>query len=363
MRILHVNKFLYRRGGAESYMLEVADLQRARGHQVDFFAMAHPANEASQHSADFPSYMELDPPPASAVGRARAAGRILYSREAERGMARVLERVRPDVVHMHNIYQHLSPSILRPIRRAGIASVMTLHDYKLACPTYQFLSHGAVCEACLGGHFRKAVSNACKGGSRSASAVLALELRLHTSLRMYGPVGRFIAPSRFLAQKMREAGVFPERLRVVAHFAQLDSVATKERAGGPVLFMGRLAPEKGVDTLIQAAALLPEGARLEIAGDGPERERLTAMAAELAPGRVTFLGRLDRERLLESVRASIAVCLPARWYENQPMSILEAFSCGVPVVGSTLGGIPELVHEGHTGMLVPPMILQRSPLR
>src|SRR5437763_11163179 len=148
VKILHVNKFLYRRGGAEAYLFDLAEMQRRQGHVGRFFAMAHPENERSELESLFPSHVEFAPPPASALGKIKAVGRMLYSPSARQGMEAALASVQPDVVHLHNIYHQLSPSVLRPLQ--GIPAVMTLHDYKLACPTYLFLDHGRLCEACLG---------------------------------------------------------------------------------------------------------------------------------------------------------------------------------------------------------------------
>jgi glycosyltransferase involved in cell wall biosynthesis len=352
VRILHVNKFLYRRGGAEAYMEDVAGLQAEAGHEVEFFAMAHPLNRPSRFEAWFPSHVELEPPPPSPLGKARAAGRVLWSTSAGRGMARVVEEFAPDVVHLHNVYHQLSPSILRPLRRRGIPAVMTLHDYKLACPTYQFLDHGRPCDACLGGRYAEAIRRRCKGDSFSASALAAFELWVHTTTRAYDPVGCFICPSRFLTQKMAAAGVFPDRLRCVPHFVDVAGMPAKATPGGPVVFAGRLSPEKGADTLVEAVARA--GAVLEVAGDGPERGRLEALADRLAPGRVRFHGLLPKAEVLALFRSASVVAVPSRWWENQPMTVLEALASGVPVVASDLGGLSELVEPGATGALVPP---------
>jgi glycosyltransferase involved in cell wall biosynthesis len=230
---------------------------------------------------------------------------------------------------------------------------MTLHDYKLACPSYQFLDHGRICEACLGGRFHHAVLRRCKDGSLGASAALAGELFLHTVTRAYDPVRIFVCPSRFLAGKMRQAGVYPARLRHVPHFIDTAGMAVKATPGGPALVAGRLSPEKGVDVAIRAIAMVPEGL-LEVAGTGPEEERLRRLADAVAPGRVRFHGLLGKEDVHRLMLAASVVVLPARWYENQPMVVLEALARGVPVVGSDLGGLPELVDPGRTGALVPP---------
>jgi glycosyltransferase involved in cell wall biosynthesis len=354
VRILHVNKFLYRRGGAEAYMLDLAALQRKAGHRVEFFAMAHPENLPGRFVDRFPAYIELEPPSSSLAGQLRSAGRVLWSTSAQRGMSQVVEDFAPDVVHLHNVYHQLSPSVLEPLRRLGIPAVMTLHDYKLACPNYQFLDHGSPCQACVDGGFRQAVRRRCKGGSLPASALCATESWLHRRTGAYGPVGRFICPSRFLAGRMARAGVFPDRLRWVPHFVEVDRFPPKTDPGGDVVFAGRLSPEKGVDTLIAAIGRLGPSAVLQVAGEGADSARLRNLADDLAPGRVVFHGRLGKADTVALLRSGAVVAVPSRWYENQPMIVLEAMALGVPVVATDMGGLPELVEPDVTGALVPP---------
>lgn len=353
MKILHVNKFLYRRGGAEGYMEDVAALQVAAGHEVAFFGMQHPENPPMPYEAHFPSHVELDPAPAGLGAKVQTFGRMVWSTSARRGMAAVLEDFRPDLVHLHNVYHQLSPSILRPVRQRGIAAVMTLHDYKLACPTYQLLCDGQVCEACIGGRFAEAVRRRCAGGSLAASAAAAIELGLHTRFGAYGAVDRFLCPSAFLAGRMEAAGVYPDRLRVLDNFTDVGATPVKSSPGGGLAYAGRLSSEKGVDVLVRAVGRLP-GATLDVAGDGPERAALEALAAAVAPGRVRFHGRLPKDDALNLVRAAVAAVVPARWHENQPLAVLEAFASGVPVVATTLGGLPDLITDGEVGRLVPP---------
>lgn len=353
MRILHVNKFLYRRGGAEAYMADVAALQQAAGHEVTFFGMRHPENPPLPLDRYFPAEVEFNPAPAGVVGKLGAAGRMLWSPSARRGMEEVLAAFQPHVVHLHNIYHQLSPSVLHPLANGRSAVVMTLHDYKLACPTYLFLDKGQLCTACLGGRFHHAVLRRCASGSLVASAMAAVELSLHTLTGAYASVQRFLCPSAFLASKMREGGVFPDRMRVLHNFVDTTGVEAKRNPGGPLVSVGRLSSEKAVDVLIQAIGLLPDHVRLEIAGEGPERARLEQLADEIAHGRVVFHGRIPREQVLALMRSAAAVVLPSRCHENQPLAVLEAFACGVPVVSTDLGGLPELVRPGETGDLVP----------
>jgi glycosyltransferase involved in cell wall biosynthesis len=352
MRILHVNKFLYRRGGAEAYMEDLADLQVAAGHTVSFFGMAHPLNTHLEYASHYPRDIEFEPPPPQLSERVRGVARMLYSTSASKGMDAVLSEFRPDVVHLHNIYHQLSPSVLRPIARRRIPAVMTLHDYKLACPTYRFLDHGNLCQACLGGRFQHAVLRRCKDGSLASSAVMAGELFVHTITRAYSPVGVFICPSEFLAGRMRAARVFPRRLRHVPHFIETAGMQVKSTPGGGVLVAGRLSSEKGIDVAIRAVGKL-DGAMLDVAGTGPDEEPLRRLADSVAPGRVRFHGLVDKAEVERLMLAASVVAVPSRWYENQPMVVLESLARGVPVVGSALGGMPELIEPGVTGDLVP----------
>jgi glycosyltransferase involved in cell wall biosynthesis len=354
VRILHVNKFLYRRGGAEAYMEDVAALQRAQGHEVAFFGMDHPDNTLVDLRRHFPPHIELEPMPAGVAGKARGIGRMVWSTSARRGIEGAVREFRPDVAHLHNVYHQLSPSVVAGLAACGVPAVMTLHDYKLACPSYQFLAGGEVCEDCVGGGFHHAVRRRCKGGSLVASAAVAGESWLHRRFGAWGAVGCFISPSRFLADRLRAAGVFPERLRVVPHFVALDGLPARTGPGRGVVFAGRLAHEKAVDVLIEAVARAGSPVELDVYGDGPERPALEAQAeASPARHRVRFHGRRSREDVLAALAGATVAAVPSRWHENQPMAVLEAFAVGTPVVASDLGGLRELVEDGVTGWVVP----------
>lgn len=361
MRILHVNKFLYRRGGAEGYMLDVADLQRGAGDEVALWGMSHPENlPGLPLERTFAPHVQLDPAPGGLPGVA-ASVRMLWSPASRRGLASAIDQFGPDLVHFHNIYHQLSPSILRAVRARGIPSVMTLHDYKLACPNYQLLSHGAICERCVGGSTWNAVRERCKSDSLAASGVLALESGLHRRLHAYDAVDRFISPSHFLRDVMVRAGISPERIVTLANVVSTEAddgaaePAQRGRTGAvKYVFAGRLSPEKGVDVLVRAMGETPEGVELDVAGDGPSRGELERAAADLAPGRVRFHGRLDKSAVAALVRGARAMVVPSRWHENQPMTILEAFAAATPVVATNLGGMPELVRDGVEGRIVPP---------
>lgn len=351
MRILHVDKFLRRTGGAAVYMLDLAARQRAAGHDVEFFSMQDDRNIDATYTASFPPHVSLEPPPPGLRNRVGTAGRMIYSLSAARGMAEVVQAFRPDVVHLHNIYHQLSPSILRPLVKAKIPAVMTVHDYKLVCPTYRLLSHDQLCDACVTGKVWEATRKRCQGGSLGASALLSVESGLHRALKAYGPVQRFIAPSRFLADQLRRGGVFPDRVRQLNNAVDTASIATRQGAGDGFVSIGRLSGEKGVDTAIRAVALVP-GAKLTVAGDGPDRGALEQLAESVAPGQVRFAGHVSAAEVAAlngSARAAVAV---ARWHENMPLSVLETMSAAVPLIVSGLGGLPELIDDGVNGLVV-----------
>ncbi len=351
MRILHVNKFLYRRGGAESYLLDLVERQRARGHEVACWGTDHPATPPQRYSSLLAPYVDLEPPPPGVVPRVRAAARTVWSETSRRLLSAVLDDFAPDVAHVHNVYHHLSPSVLATLRAHGVPIVMTLHDHKLVCPSYHLLAGDDLCTRCLDGRFRHAVQTRCKG-SLGASAVVAVEARVHRTLGLYGPVDVFVSPSRFLASTMRTAGVYADRVEVLGLPCDVRSLPVKQEPGGGVVVAGRLGREKGVDVLVEAMALLP-GARLDVVGDGPERSPLEALAERVAPGQVRFHGQLPRAAVPAALRASTVAAVPSRWHENHPLSVPEALGSGVPVVASDLGGLPELVRDGVDGVLVP----------
>lgn len=357
MKILHIDKFLRREGGAAAYMLNVAEAQRSAGHDVEFFSMDDARNLPSTLQQHFPRNIQFDPIPPGALNKARAIGRMLWSAEAASGVKASVRQYRPDIVHLHTFYHQLSPSILHAIDRERIPMVMTVHDYKIVCPSYRMTANGQPCRACVGGSLFNPVIKKCKGDSRSEGAVLSAEAILHKFLGSYGKVARFICPSQFMYEVLIEGGVDPSKLVHVPHFVEPYPYLHPNSQSGDVLYAGRLSPEKGVDVLIDAVAGL-DGVRLRIAGDGPLRVSLEERAARAAPDRITFLGQLSKEALLAEFDAASVAVAPSTWYENQPIAVLEAMASGTPSIVTSLGGAPELVVPGTTGLIVAPNDVQ-----
>jgi glycosyltransferase involved in cell wall biosynthesis len=351
MKILQIDKFLRRQGGgATAYMINLAELQRDAGHAVEFFSMKDDRNIPARYENSFADHVDLEPMPPGVGSKLRAYANMLYSRNALQHIEDVLRDFRPDIAHIHNIYHQLSPSILRALRRHNVPVVMTAHDFKLVCPTYRMLDDNGPCEACIGGNFFNTAIRRCKNGSIVDSSLLGFETAVHRWTGAYNYVSAILCPSAFIEEKFRAANIHTGKLRHVPLFVDVQEL--RARQFKHFLFAGRLSGEKGVDTLVSAAQLHPD-IPVVIAGDGPERSRLETLASA-APSSIAFVGHRDREQINALLDDACALVLPARYYENQPLSILEAYARGVAVIGTQLGGIPELVTNEVDGLLIPP---------
>lgn len=350
MRILNVNKFYYLKGGSERYFFELAGLLESRGHEVIPFAMQSDANLASAYEAYFVSAVDFRNQ-GGWRDRLRASLRVLYSIEARRRVQRLIQSTRPQVAHLHNFAHQLSPSILGPMKEAGMRVVQTLHDYKLVCPTYRFYADGEVCERCRGGRYFEAVRRRCNHGSWGASLVNALEMTLHHQiLASYRRIDVFVAPSRFLREKVTECGIAAERVVHLPYYLDLTGFSEAPADGDQIVFVGRLSEEKGLPTLLRAMRHTT-GLPLLVVGEGPMEHDLRTEAEKLAPGRVKFAGYLSGEALRGVIARARCLVVPSEWYENSPLTIYESFALARPVVGSRMGGIPELVEHEKTGLL------------
>ncbi|MFO1133760.1 MAG: glycosyltransferase [Rhodoblastus sp.] len=358
MRLLAVHRLHHRKGGAEGVHLDHLALFRERGWDCAEFAMDHPDNEPSDWSDYFPERFE---PPSGVAGLA-ALPRFFHSGEARGKFTRLLDDFRPDIIHAHGVYHHLTNAILKPARERGISIVYTLHDYKLICPAYHFYTERlGVCEQCRGGRQWRCLVNRCTHGSLAMDALYALDGFVQWRIgALRDTVSRFVGPARFIVDKFAEHGFAPEKLRYIPNFfesaedAAVDPAgvaALRERYGRHVLFFGRLSAEKGVDLLIDACAAA--NVPLVVVGDGPKRDELQARASARG-GVCAFPGHLKGAALWAHVEAASLVALPSVWYEIAPKSILEAQARGKPALVTAIGGLPEMVEDGATGFLAAP---------
>ncbi len=348
MQLLSINSYHYRRGGADAVYFDHAALFESMGWRNAFFAMNYPKNVPTPWSRYFVDEIQFGHDYSLAEKVAKAA-KVIYSFEARSRLAGLLGDFRPDVAHLHNIYHHLSPSILPVLRREGIPSVMTAHDLKIACPNNKMLNHLGVCERCRSGNYLQVVKNRCVQESTAASAIISVESFLHRWLDSYRRnLDRIVVPSRFYIDKFVEWGWPRALFTYIPNYVEADTLVPRFEPGGHFLFLGRLAAEKGVATLVGAAARA--GVSLKIAGTGPLEAQLRQIAASSGAD-IEFLGFRSGNDLHDCVRRCRAVVVPSEWYENAPMSVLESFALGKPVIGSRIGGIPEMVRPGQTGWL------------
>ena len=283
-----------------------------------------------------------------------AAGiHAVWSRKTYSDLVTLLQREQPDLAHFHNTFPLVSPSGYAACRRCGVPVVQTLHNYRLICPNALLIRDGRPCERCVGRMFPwPAVRFSCYRGSAAASAAVVTMLTVNRVREVYRSlVHRYIALTRFAAGLMQAGGLPPERIVVKPNFLPETPPSPN---GGPrdrAVFVGRLSPEKGLWTLLEAWEVLGSGAMaLEVIGDGPLRRPLRAYAADRGLP-VAFLGARPRQEVLMRVRNARIQVVPSLWYEGFPMVVLEAYASGTPVVASRIGGLEEIVQHGRTGLL------------
>lgn len=347
--LLSINNYFYRRGGAETVFFEQNALLAASGWHVVPFAMQHADNLPSDASQYFVSEIELGRQ-YSLQQKIRLVPKIIYSTEARRNLARLIDARRPDIAHAHNVYHHISPSIFGLLKQRGIPVVLTLHDLKIACPAYKMLTHDGVCERCKDGQLWNVVKHRCVKNSLSLSALVMAETAVQKLFGCYRDhVDRFIVPSKFYLEKFVEWGWPREKFTYLPNFVDAGAEPPGAAvAGEAFLYAGRLSAEKGVATFVRAVA--QSGVRGWIVGTGPEEASLKQLASELGAD-VTFFGYRTGNELSRLLHAARAIVLPSEWYENAPLSVLEAYALQKPVIGARIGGIPELVRDGVTGTL------------
>ena len=340
MKILLANKFYYRRGGDCIYMLNLEQLLKAHGHEVAVFAMDYPENLDTPWKKYFPKNMS----------KLMAFTRPFGSHEVKSTFKKLLDDFKPDVVHLNNVHTQLSPVMAELAHQRGIKVVWTLHDYKLLCPRYDCLKNGnTICETCFNGDKKACLDNKCMKGSKLASFIGFKEAIVWNRERLEASTDIFICPSQFMADKMVQGGFSKSKMRTLCNFIDVEKCKYAPADGMdktvPIVlpkkedyycFIGRLSHEKGAKTLIEAANQLPY--KLVIIGGGPLMDELKSVAHT----NIEFVGFKqwnDIKQLVGKARFSV---IPSEWYENNPLSVIEAQCLGTPVLGANIGGIPEL---------------------
>lgn len=278
------------------------------------------------------------------------AASAIWSRSAERRVRAAIIAQRPHVMHVHNTFPVASPSVYAAAAREGVPVIQTVHNYRFVCPSATAFRDGHACTDCVGRPIPwPAVVHACVRDSRRQSAVAAATLTVHRARGTFArDIGGFVALTAFQRQLLIDGGLPANRIRVIPNFLEPDpGIGLGARHG--VTYVGRLAREKGIACLLDAASLVPGVVR--IVGDGP----LAPVAAKAeAGGHVAFAGPMPRSSVADLLRASSALVVPSVWFEGFPLVILEAFASGTPVIASRIGSLAELVEDGFNGLLAEP---------
>ncbi len=331
MKILNVHKNYFYRDGASTYFLELEKLLKTYGNEVVPFSMKHPENLKTKFEKYFIDEIDFRKKDGF-TKKVKKVGHFLYSKNAQQKLEKLILDHGPfDVAHLHNIYHHLSPAILHTLKKHKIPVVMSLHDYKLVSSDYTLVSRRSFSEKALGG----------------------LEKMLHKVLKSYDKVDKFIAPSNFIKDFCVKAGWPKSKFQHLPYMLDSDNWKYESGDEGYIAYAGRLSHEKGLMTLMKAAAHL-HNINLKIAGTGPVESHLKQYVRHRSLNHIEFVGFLSKPKLRKFLANAAVVVVPSEWFENFPFSVVEAMSMGKIVVASRIGGIPEQINQNKTGFLFTP---------
>jgi glycosyltransferase involved in cell wall biosynthesis len=333
MKIVLVHNFYRQAGGEDVVFQNEKRLLEGAGHTVIPYLRSNKELKDS-----------------SLVDRIGIASRTIWSPETRQSFGAILDAESPDVVHVHNTFVVISPSIYSACSERGIPVVKTLHNFRLLCPGASFSRNGRVCEECVDHSLIRSVLHGCYRHSRSATAAVALTLTAHRALGTWQTlITRFIALTDFAKEKFINAGFPSDKFTVKPNFADPDPGETVD-TGEYALFIGRIDQTKGSRVLLDAWQRLRVKYPLHVVGDGPDRPWMEARVRELQLSEITFRGRLSHAEAVQAVKGSRFTIVPSTWYEGFPMCIVESFACGIPVLCSRLGGMSAIVDDRVTGL-------------
>lgn len=352
MKILLIDVYNYNKGGAETVCFNTGSLLEEHGHQVVYFTLKWAANNPSPYSKYFPESKESRKGPMKQV---KNLVNYFYHFEAAKKIEQLIQDEKPDLAHIHLIWGQITPSIFPMLKKYNIPILFTVHDYRIVCPAYTFRDgRGRVCEDCNGKSFYKCFTHTCCKGSKLMSAVMATEQYFRNAF--FNPakyIDGFVYVSNFAKSIHEKYMPSLKNAPNITLYNFSTSITDKVKVLPEekyFLFFGRLSYEKGVNTLLKAFMNLPD-CKLKIVGTGPKEEDLKEFTRNSGMENVEFLGYKRGKELQDIVEKAFFVIVPSEWYENNPMTVIEAYSVGTPVIGAVIGGIPEIVVENETGFL------------
>ncbi len=347
MKILLVNKFHYLKGGSEKYYFELGRMLKSKGHEVAYFSMDDEKNVKTYDKEYFVSKIDLN------NGSKLQALAVIYSKKNEEKMIEALDDFKPDIVHLNNFQRQLSSSIIKPIKERNIPIVFTAHDVQAICPAITMLDNDLnICELCTNGKYLNCVRKKCIKNSKMKSLLGAVEGYYYRNKKIYkDKIDCIITPSEFYREKFIKDGINKNKIVTIHNSIDVAKYNVKTFDEGYALYFGRLSKEKGILNLMKAFSRQKKG-KLYIAGEGPERENIARFIEEnKLQSKIKLLGFLNEEQIKEQISKCKFVVIPSIWYENCPYSILETLAVGKPIIGSNMGGVPELVNDGENGYI------------
>ena len=345
MKILLVNKFHYLKGGSEKYYFDLAKLLKRHGHEVAFFSMKDEKNIKTDCKEYFVENSDMN---SKNVFKALD---VIYSKKNKKAMEEALDDFKPDIVHLNNFQRQLSASIIKPIKKRHIPIVFTAHDLQAICPAIVMLdSEKNICDKCMNGKYINCVKKKCVKNSSLKSLLGAIEGKYYRWNKIYSKkIDKIIAPSEYFKEMFIKDGIDSDRVEVLHNSIDVKNYDVDIDDKGYAFYYGRLSKEKGIYNLLKAMLSIKDR-RLFVAGDGPEKGNIEQFINENNMNdRVELLGFLDSKKIKEYVRKARVVIVPSICRENCPYSVLETLAMGRPIIGSNLGGIPELVKDGEYG--------------
>ena len=349
MKVLLVNKFLYPKGGSETYVMNLGRYMQSVGHEVQYFGMDCEDRTVGNNAEAYTSPMDFHN--GSFFDRIMYSVKTVYSEESRKKIRRVLDDFQPDVCHLNNFNYQLTPSIILEIVKwrkengKNCKIIYTAHDLQLVCPNHLMTNpvSGEICEKCLGGNFVNCIKGKCIHGSTLKSAVGAVEAWFWNKLGVYKNFDAVICPSGFLADKLSSNPVLKDKITVMHNFINIQNPISIEKKDY-VLFYGRYSKEKGIETLLNVADKLPN-IQFVFAGIGPLNEEVDKRK------NIENKGFLSGESLASLISEAAFTVVPSECPENCPFTVMESQMYGTPVLGAEIGGIPELIKTGETGEL------------
>jgi glycosyltransferase involved in cell wall biosynthesis len=325
----------YRQQGGEDLVVELESaLLREHGHDVIEYRAA---------SSDLDQTGPLS--------KIRSAFNLIYAPGVIRDVRALVERERPDVAHIHNVFPLLTPSLYAALHRARVPVVQTLHNYRFLCPNGLFFVDGEICQRCAQGHYWHGVLRRCLHGDLAQSLAYASSIGLHWQVGTFpAKLGLLIAVSPFVARMMAQRIGTSENIRVVPNCIDVTRFDSQADDQGYALFIGRLSAEKGVDVLLRAALQVPD-LPVKIMGKGPAETALRAYAIQQRLNNVEFLGYIEGAQRFDILKHARCLVVPSRWHEPGALVVLEAYAHGIPIIASRVGGLQDQIRDNETGLL------------